>query len=161
MATNFLQATGGSSLGFITSVVTLMSSELVSLASSGTATSATVFTSSGSFGQAIWGDGWIYAGGAFTPAAGGYIAGWWLKSFDGGTTFEKTVASTPMPRGPDFVIPAFNSAYASSDTSNISGILKFPWPTAKLFVQNNLGVALPSSATQYTKIAVGPAAIQY
>lgn len=160
MATNFLEATGGSSVGFITAVVTLVSSELVSLASSGTVTSATVFTQS-SFGQAVWADAWLYAGGAVTPTAGGYIACWWLKSFDGGTTFEKTVASTPLPRAPDFIIPAFVSAYASSDTSFASGTVKMPWPTAKLLVQNNLGVALPSSAAQYSKIALGPAAIQY
>ncbi len=161
MATNFLQATGGSTTGFIVSAVTLISSELVSLASSANVSSATVVTSSGTFGQSIWGEAWLYMGGAVTPLAGGYIACWWLRSGDGGTVYENTTANIPLPRPPDFVIPASTVAYASSGTLFASGIVKMPWPTAKLFVQNNLGVALASSATQYTSIKIGPVAVQY
>lgn len=163
MATNFLQATGGSTTGFFNgATTTLISSELVALASSGTATSTTIFTSSASFGQGIWGEAWLYGTSAITPASGGYLACWWLRSKDGGTTFEKTVASNPLPRPPDFIIPTASAAYASSDVSFASGIVKMPWPAAKLFVQNNTGVTyFASNSASYPLIAIGPVAVQY
>lgn len=162
MATNFLQATGGSTTGFFSASVTLISSELVALASSGTATSNTVYTSSASFGQAIWGEAWVYATSAITPVSGGFVACWWLRSKDGGTTFEKTIASNPLPRSPDFIIPLASAAYASSEVSFAGGIVKMPWPAAKLFVQNNSGVTFfASNSASYPIIGIGPVAVQY
>src|SRR5882724_10484466 len=107
MATNFLEATGASTTGFFSAVTTLISSELVSLGSSLTAVSASIYTSSASFGSAIWGEAVYYTGSAISPTAGGNLAGWWLKSIDGGTTFESTVGSSGLglARPPDFIIP--------------------------------------------------------
>jgi len=161
VATNFLQATGGSTTGYFVSAVTLISTEIVSLASSGTATSATIYTSSASFGQAIWGEAWVYWGGAITPAAGGFISCWFIRSGDGGTNFEVTPTSAPLARSPDFTIPLSTIAYASSNEGYATGIVKMPWAPSKLFVQNNAGTAFPSSATQYSKIVLGPVAVQY
>lgn len=162
MATNFLQATGASTTGFFNGTTVLISSELVALASSGTATSVSVYTSSASFGQAIWGDAWVYATSAITPASGGFLSCWWLKSKDGGTTFEKTTASLPLARSPDFIIPMSSVAYASSDVSFSGGIVKMPWPAAKLFVQNNTGVTFfASNSASYPQIGIGPVAVQY
>lgn len=161
MATNFLEATGGSTAGYFSAVTTLASSELVSLGSSGTATSASVFTSSGSFGQAIWGEALVEWGGAITPAAGGFISGWFLRSPDGGTTFETAPAIAPLPRPPDFIIPLSTLAYLSSNVAYASGIVKMPWSPSKLFIQNNSGATFPSSTLKYTVIQVGPVAVQY
>ena len=158
----FLQATGGSTAGYFATVTTLISSELVSLGSSLTATSASVFTSSASFGQAIWAEALVEWGGAITPAVGGFISGWFLRSPDGGTTFETAPSSAlGVARAPDFVIPLSTLAYASSGVAYASGIVKMPWSPVKLFVQNNAGAAFPSSASKYTIIQVGPVAVQY
>jgi len=162
MATNFLEATGGSTAGYFSSVTTLISSELVSLASSAVVTGGTVFTSSGSFGQAIWAEVAIVWGGAITPAAGGYIAGWFSRSLDGGTTYE-TLGGTALgaARAPDFTIPLSTIAYANTNVTYASGIVRMPWSPCKVFVQNNAGATLPSSATAYTAIKLGPVAVQY
>lgn len=162
MATNFLQATGGSTAGYFSAATTLISSELVSLGSSLTATSNSVFTSSGSFGQAIWGEVYVDWGGAITPAAGGLLAGWFLRSNDGGTTFETAPSSAlGMGRSPDFIINLSTLAYASSNICYGTGLVKMPWSPAKVFIQNNTGATLPSSTSGYTVIGIGPVAVQY
>jgi len=162
MATNFLEATGGSTAGYFSSVTTLISSELVSLGSSSLVTSASVFTSSGSFGQAIWGEVAVVWGGAITPTVGGFIAGWFSRSLDGGTTFE-TLGGTALSaaRPPDFIIPLSTIAYANTNVTYASGIVKMPWSPCKILIQNNAGATLPSSATAYTAIKLGPVAVQY
>lgn len=164
MATNFLEATGGSSVGYFSTLVTLSSTELVSLGSSVTIAGTTVFTSSASFGQAVWGEVSIKFGGAITPATGGFISGWFVKSPDGGTTFETPPASAGslgLARPPDFVIPLSSFAYANTNIAFASGLVKMPWSPNKVYIQNNAGAALPSSATAYTSIFLGPVAIQY
>lgn len=164
MATNFLQATGGSTAGYFSPVVTVISSELVSLASSFVVSGATVFTSSANIGQAIWGEMWVKWGGAgITPAIGAYISGWWLRSPDGGTTFETATSSAvSLGRAPDFVIPLSTLAYAATNISYSAGIVKMPWSPFKAFIQNSAGVSFPSSVTGgYTVIQVGPVAVQY
>jgi len=164
MATNFLQATGGSSDGYFSSTVTLASTELVSLGSSVTVQATTVFTSSGSFGQAIWGEVAIVWGGAITPTAGAYVSGWFNRSLDGGTTFEKFPASAGSlgpARPPDFIIPLSTFAYANTNVAYASGLVRMPWSPAEIYIQNNAGAAFPSSATAYTSIILGPVAVQY
>jgi hypothetical protein len=161
MATNFLEATAGSTIGYFSAVTTIISSELVSLASSGTVTSGSVFTSSASFGQAIWGEVFVKWGGAITPTLGGFISGWFLRSPDGGTTFEVTPTSIPLGRSPDFIVSLSTIAYANTNIAYASGIVRMPWSPSKIFVQNNTGATLPSSATAYTIIGLGPVAVQY
>jgi hypothetical protein len=90
--------------------------------------------------------------------AGGYLAGWWILSDDGGTHFEKTVSNTDMPRSPDFIIPLFNSAYASGDRAWAQGLVKAPFASCKTFIVNHAGVAL--SANNHL-IQACPVAIQY
>jgi hypothetical protein len=160
MATNFLYAPG--THGFIVAPpVTVMTTELNTLGSGNSAVSSVggtsgVFTQT-TFGNCVWAEIELVAGGAFTPSAGGYISGWWLLS-EAGSTFEKTVSNTDMPRSPDFTIPLFNSAYATSDIAKASGFVRLPAYDAKLFVVNHAGVALASSGNI---IKVGPFAIQY
>lgn len=163
MATNFLEATGGSTAGYFSAVTTLMSSELVSLGSSLTATSASVFTSSGSFGQAIWAEVAVTLTASVTPPAGAFIGGWFMRSLDGGTTFESTSGSSGIGLGrpPDFIVPYSTAVYVSSGVVFASGIVKMPWSPVKLFVQNSMGATLPASTNGYSSIKVGPVAVQY
>ncbi len=162
MATNFLEAAGTS--GFITTPVTLMTTELNALASTANVISSVggtsgVFTQS-SFANGIWGQVHMLTGGAFTPAAGGFIEGWFIYSPDGGTSFEKAnyASATDLPRPPDFIIPFANVATAANDIYAASGITRLPWWSTKLYIGNRTGVALSASGHV---IKVGPVAVQY
>lgn len=96
------------------------------------------------FNNALYGDVVFIAGGAFTPTAGGYIAGWFLESEDQGYNFEKTVSNVALPRAPDFIIPLFASAYAAGDRAWAKGVL-FPSTPSKVVIQNQAGVTLSST----------------
>lgn len=155
MATNFLDAAGTN--GLIQAAFNLQTTELNSLGSGSAATSS-VGGSSGVFAQsnwsnAIWGGIYFTAGGAFTPTAGGYLAGWFLLSFDGGTTFESLI-STPsttvlaLGRAPDFVIPTYEGGAAWANTNirwQQGRFCKVPWESHKVVIQNLSGAALPAS----------------
>ena len=165
MATNFLLAAGTN--GYVSSLTTLMTTELNALASGGAATSS-VGGSSGVFTQSstsngIWANVQFTAGGASTPTAGGYIAGWFLLSLDGNSTIE-TAISTPsttvlaLPRTPDFIIPFDAVALTAGNIKTANGLIRMPFGSYKLLVQNLTGAAL--SATGHTiKAATG--AVQY
>lgn len=163
MATNFLEATGGSTTGFFSALTTLMSSEMTGVTNTSVATSATTFTSSGSFGQAIWGEVYlrILSSAVFTPTAGAFISGWFLRSPDGGTTFELMQTALGLARPPDFVIAASTIAYASSSIFAASGIVKMPWSPAKVGIQNNLGITFVASGNGYSTLSLAPVAVQY
>lgn len=102
--------------------------------------------------QGIQGDLWFQSGGAFTPAAGGFLSGWFLPSFDGGTTFE-TAISTPsstvpaLSRSPDFIVPLDNAAYAAGNIRYCQGRFVAPLPTVsfKTLLQNNSGVSMAAT----------------
>ncbi|MFZ0559859.1 MAG: hypothetical protein WAN31_05900 [Methylovirgula sp.] len=160
MPTDFLEAAGTN--GFIATPFNLLSTELNSLGSTDTAVSS-VGGTSGVFSQsnyanAIWAAIYFYSGGSFTPTGSPYIAGWFLFSPDGGSTFEATASNTALARPPDFIIPLLASAYASGNQAQASGIVRVPWWSNKVFIQNNAGVALPSSGNL---IKAAPVAVQY
>src|SRR6266436_6441176 len=113
-----------------------------------------------SFNTGIWGQVHLLTGGAFTPAAGGFLEGWFLYSPDGGTSFEKAnyASGTDLPRPPDFIIPFANVATAANDVYAASGICRMPWWTTKVYIGNRTGVALSASGHI---LKVGPVAIQY
>ena len=162
MPTNFLQATPGTSAGYLGSgPVTIISSELTGLVNGATVTSAATYTSTGSFSQALWSDIFVHWGGSITPSVGGYVAGWFLRSPDGGGSFETTAATLALPRSPDFIIPLSTLAYASSGVAFGSGIARLPFSPCKIYIQNNSGATFPSSASAYTYIGLGPDAVQY
>lgn len=156
MATNFLEAAGTS--GFIATPFALMgTTDLSGLTNGNSVTSTASVLSQTTFANAIWCKIFFQAAGAFTPTAGGFIAGWWLESENGGTNFEKVVANTDLPRSADFIIPLFASAYASGDRS-WTGIIKAPFGSCKAFIVNHAGVNL--SANNHL-IQAAPVAIQY
>lgn len=167
MPTNFLDAAGTS--GFIATPFNLLSTELNSLANGGAALSS-VGGTSGVFSQtnwanAVWTAAWFKAGGAFggSPVVGGFLALWFLKSTDGGTTFEKTAtASTtvpPVPRAADITFPLINAAYAAGDITWLNGpFVKAPWESHKVVLWNMSGQAMASSGNL---VLAGPVATQY
>jgi hypothetical protein len=149
MVSNFLQAAPASA-------VTLLTTELNALASGAAATSSVggtsgVFTES-STSSYLWGDLVFNPGGAFgsAPAAGGYLAGWFLRSPDGGSTFE-TVVATPsltqpaLPRSPDFVIPIDAATGASGDLKWGQGRTPLPYESYKVLLQNMTSQALAAT----------------
>lgn len=166
MTTNFLLASGTN--GFIQTPINLLSTEINTLGS-GSAAISSVGGSSGVFNQsstsnAPFGSIYFVAGGSFTPSAGQYLAGWFLLSTDGGTTFE-TAVSTPsttvqaLSRSPDFIIPLDNAAFASGNIRWCQGrFIQLPWESYKVLLQNSGTTALPSSGNL---IKVGSTAIQY
>jgi hypothetical protein len=159
MATNFLNAAGTN--GFIATPFALMgTTDLASLAITAEIVSTATVLTQTTFANAIWCKVLFTSAGAFTPTAGGFFAGWWLESENGGTNFERSsvVAATDMPRSPDFVIPLFAIAYASGDRQWASGLVKTPFGSAKTIFANRSGVAL--SAGNHTLTAC-PVAIQY
>lgn len=161
MPSNFLEYSGGVG-GFLTAPINVMTTELNTLANNTSAVSSVggtsgVFTQA-NLGSGIWGAAHLKMGGAVTPTAGGYVAGWFLYSPDAGSTFEFTVSNTDLPRPPDFIIPLFASAYASGNQSQSSGIIRLPWWSYKVFVVNHAGVSLPASGNV---IQIGSVGIQY
>ena len=155
MATNFLLAAGTN--GFLATPFNLQSTELNALTNGSSATSSSAFTQTNT-ANAIWGEIAFTAGGAVTPTAGGYIAGWFLYSPDGGTTYETTASNTDLPRSPDFIIPLLASAYAANNIAQASGIVRLPWWSFKVFTVNHSGATLPATGNL---IKLGPVAIQY
>ncbi len=151
MTSPFLWGAGSSNNGLIISALTLMTTELNSLASSsGVVSSAGGLSTNGVFnstltGQAILGDVSFLAGGAFTPTAGANIAGWFIKSKDGGSTYEYSGAVSP--RAPDFIIPLVAAPYAANQQAWSAGTHKVIVPAGyfKVYVQNNAGATLYSS----------------
>jgi hypothetical protein len=153
----FLWGAGASNNGLITSALALMTTELNSLASgSGIISSANGLSTNGVFadtltGQAILGDVYFKLGGSATPTAGANIAGWFLTSPDGGTTYENTTVSPA--RAPDFVIPVPANAYTGGgQVFKTPGVHKVILPATyfKLYVVGTLGVSLPSSGNTLT-----------
>lgn len=127
----------------------------------GSAVVSSVSGSSGVFSPSTWGYGPFLgiefnSGGSFTPGNAGALLGWFLRSFDGGTTFETGIGtpSTTVPylaRSPDFIIPLIGSAHASGNRVGAIGLVPAPPVPFKVAVQNMAGAALPTSTTNWIK----------
>lgn len=146
MASPFIWASGTS--GWTTTPFNLLSTELNSLANGNTALSS-VGGSSGVFDQsntggALWGIVSFIAGGAVTPAAPNYIAGWFNTKADN-SAYEKTVSNATQQRTPDFVVPLIAAAYASSDVSMSNGLVRIPAVPFKVIIWSQVGATLPAS----------------
>lgn len=159
MASNFLQAAGTN--GYLGGIVTAMTTDLNTWANAGVVLSSVggasgVFTQA-STANAIWAE-ILYLNGSATTTPTGVpnIAGWFVRSQDGGTTFEPATAA--LPRAADFVIPLPAAALVAGQIFYASGRIALPAGSYKILVQNNSGVALTSTGN---KLILGPVAIQY
>lgn len=132
--------------GFLITPFNIMAgADLNNLTSGANVSSSATALTQASFANAIWCKIIFQSAGAFTPSAGGYLAGWFAFSDDNGSTFEKVVAATDLPRTPDFIIRLFASAYASGDRSPADGLTLVPWNTTKAYIGNRSGVNLSAN----------------
>lgn len=128
----------------------------------GGAVTSSVSGAAGVFAPSVWLRGtfgliWFNAGGAFTPAVNGALQGWFLRSLDGGTTFETSV-TTPsttvaaLERGPDFVIPFSNVALASGNRVLAAWSVEIPPVPFRVRVQNRSGATLPTATGNWIRM---------
>lgn len=150
----------GISSGAIIAPFNLFTTDLNTFASAGAVLSS-VNGTSGAFTQtssasAVWGYLiWVNGTAITLPVAPANVSGWFIRSHDGGTTYE-TSAQVP-PRSPDFVIPF--AAVTLTATSVFWSPLTLLWSsTTKVLLQNNTGVALTGTGQ---KVVCSPYAIVY
>ena len=164
---NFLWSTGQSN-GLITSTqVTLMSTELASVAASSWGVSAVtgssgVFFPSTDSGRAIWGEIFYSMGSPGSSvdamAAGSNLAGWFLVSGDGGVTMESSAAIPP--RAPDFIIPFPATTIAPSAAPfKASGLVQLPALPFRVLVSNNSTNTLGGSSSPGCSLKLAPVAM--
>jgi hypothetical protein len=159
-ATPFLWEPGTANNGLYAPTLTLMSSELDSVATGGVAVSS-VGGSAGVFSnantaQTIWAPLVLTLGataGAFQT--GGNLSCWFLQSLDG-VTFESDTAAPP--RAPDVVFPLPAAALTAVTTFLSQGLVRLPALRFKLLCQNNSGQSLNASGNT---IVLAPTAVQY
>src|SRR6266550_5364764 len=128
MTTPFLWGLGSSNNGLLTSLVTLQSTELNSLANL-TSVLSSVGGASGKFtnvdtGGAVWGEVFATLGAIGTAVlVGGNISGYFIKSPDSGSTYER---SSAIVRAPDFIIPIPNTTITAADQFAAVGKILIP-----------------------------------
>lgn len=159
-ATPFLWEPGPSNSGLYAPAVTLMSTELGSLAS-GTVAVSTVGGTAGVFSnvnsaQVIWAPMILTLGStAGAVNTGGNISCWFLQTIDG-TTFESSAAAPP--RAPDVVFPLPAAVLSGPTTFLAQGLVRVPALSFKLLCQNNSGQTLNAAGNT---VILAPTAVQY
>ena len=158
----FLWNAGTSNNGLlISSALSLLTTEMNSLANSSVAVSSVggssgVFTNSNT-GQGIWGDILLKLGAISSAlSAGACLAGWFLTSPDGGTTFEPTGAAPSRP--PDFLIPLPATTITAATSYKSAGLVRIPALPFKIIVQNKTGQTFAASANT---LILAPSAVTY
>lgn len=155
----YLWDTGTSNNGLLTSVVTLMTTEIASL-SSGSVIISSVNGASGVFnttntGGAILGEIYFSEGNAGnTPVAGGNVTGWFLTTPDG-STYE-SITAVP-PRAPDFIVPLPAGAITTA-LFKANGLVNIPALPFKVLIQNNSGANFGAGATTAGYLKLAPVA---
>ena len=167
MATNFLWFPGTTNNGLLTSVVSLMTTELESVATAGLAVSSVngtsgVFTNA-TTAQGIWAEIFFSVGNPGIGSAltsGACLSGWFLTSLDAGTTFESTSAAPP--RGPDFIIPMpATTISAGAPPFKAYSLALLPALQFKVLIQNNTGQTFGNGSTTIPFLKAAPVAMQY
>jgi len=150
MVANFLWLPGTSSSGLTAAAKTLMAdtSELASLTNNSYVVSSVsgasgVFTNN-DVGQAIWAQLFLTLGTIGSALQNGAnIAGWFLRSYDGGTTYEQ--AGTTPARSPDFYFPLPAATISAATVWGANGLVLLPALKYKVGILNTTGQTLASS----------------
>lgn len=163
MTTNFLWAPGTSNNGLLATALSLMTTELNTLAS-GSAAVSSVGGASGVFtnldtAQAILADMFITLGAIGSAlSAGAAIYGWFLQSYDGGTTYETSGAALTSGRPPDFIFSLPAATVAAASVFKSTGKVTIPALKFKAVIYNSTGQSFASSANV---LRLAPQAMQY
>lgn len=139
-ATNFLWEGAGS---YGVSVANLLTTQLNSLASSNANTLSTLGSAFQNTAARVYADVEFVAGGTFSPTAGGFVELWFLRSLDGGSSYEDGSASIAPGRAPDIVIPV-RGGTTITPQAGASGLI-LPPGFFKPIARNQTGATLPSS----------------
>jgi hypothetical protein len=158
---------GTSNNGFLALPVTLLSTEIVSLAANGV-TQSSVGGSSGVFSnsntlQAVWATCLFQEGnpGIVAPGAGANIAIWFAVTFDGATFEALAATSGSVARPPDAIFPLPAAATASPQLFNAAGgLVRLPPGKFKVYVANNTANTMGSGAVNGAYISCAPIAIE-
>lgn len=159
MSTNFLWNSGTSNNGLLASAFNLLSTELNTLTSTSIAVSS-VGGTSGVFNQsntasAMLGELFLTLG-AIGSALTGPVSGWFVQSYDGGTTFEQSAVVESRP--PDFVFQLPLTTIGAGTIFKATDLVRLPALPFKVMLQNNTGQSLASSANT---LKLAPIAAQY
>lgn len=157
---NILWNAGTANNGLLTTSLTLISSEMTSLASSGTVTGAATIFNNSQTGQAIWSEIYLTGNTTATTVAGANVAGWFLTAPTSNTTIETTAAGA-IPRPPDFLIPLPVGTLGSSTTYKAAGLVRVPALQFKVNIQNNANIVWGSSTSGLTVIQLVPISEAY
>ena len=161
MAVNFLWYAGTGNSGLLATAFNLQSTELNTLTTGSIAVSS-VGGTSGVFsqvstGQAIWGEIFLTLGAIGSAlSAGANMAGWWVQSYDGGTTFEQS--AVVEARSPDFIVPLPATTIGAASIYKAAGLVRLPALQFKVMLQNNTGQSLAATANT---VKLAPIAAQY
>lgn len=160
--TPFLWDSGTTNNGLLASYLTLMTTELNTLATAGViVSSAGGLSTNGIFnstltGRAQMGDIYLTLASAVTTVGNGAnLSGWFMTSPDAGTTFEQVTLAPP--RSPDFTIPMPVGLLVTPFVYKTVGVHKVPIPATyfKIVVQSNAGVSFPASGNTLKLAVVG------
>lgn len=161
MPTNFLWNSGTSNNGLLATAFNLLSTELNTLTNTSIAVSS-VGGTSGVFNQsntaqAMLGELFLTLGAIGSAlSAGACIAGWFVESYDGGTTFEQSSVAETRP--PDFIVPLPATTIGAASIFKAAGLVRLPALPFKVMLQNNTGQSFAASANT---LKLAPIAAQY
>jgi hypothetical protein len=151
VAANFLWNPGSSNNGLTATAFTLMNTELNGVTTGTTVYGSSVFDNT-SPAQAIWARLFLTLGSIGTAmAAGANVCGWFLPSYDGGTTYEQGTYS-PV-RAPDFLFPLPATSFTGPLVWASAGLILLPSLKFKMAAQNNTNQTLAGSAANFIRAA--------
>lgn len=101
---------------------------------------------------------WLTLGLAANASGAPYVNVWFLKSTDGGTTFEDGDATTAPPRPADYVFNVQTGVTAAKVYGQGRDVIEFPAVHFKVCIENQTGQAFAASGNTLVSVEVNPEA---